>query len=1050
MQLGSCGNIGNTEKPDKSSTPGKTGNFGISMRSPNMDTAGITRVFLPWDRPAMEQVTAWLLNHCTSGGGWAETLIDLSNHVLVFPGGRAGRLVLDRLAEAAESHSASLLLPTVATVGELAERLYPQQRPFASETTQRLSWAKALQEADPQQLAQFVPAPPGEDQMERWYELAELLWRQHRELAAEGLDFAQVAQRGTGVEGFGEQSRWHALSTVQRRYLDELDQRGLWDRQTARLVAIRQRECRTDQHIVLVGTVDITRALRQMLDQVADQVTALVFCDPQTDLHRFDAHGCLIPGQWRDYPVAELLEDSHILQVDRPMDQARATVCWLAELAAEYSPDQIAIGVPNESLVPMLQQQLSEHGIAHRWGPGKPADRSRVVKLLRILADYLRHRTFADLAELLRHIDIQQWLAKQGVGDGYLASMDRLAEEHLPQTEADLRALLSDRAAGRPPTDEVETPGTHAGTPLPDALERLDKLLAPLSGRRPAAEWRVLLLELLKQLFADAVLDMEDSYDRELWFVCRHVAMATEQLADIPDGLLGSIDGFSAILLTLEMASELNIPSPEAVEAVELLGWLELPLDDRPALIVTSVNEGIIPTSSNADLFLPDRIRQQLDVNDNLRRYARDVYALSFLAHSRRQLRLIVGSKTSDGDPLTPSRLLLAGSDELRVHRSLRLFDERNDQSRVDAAIGPTDSARTGPSPAEPRRPDDTGPGTRPPEEVRGQARGKFVVPHPEPLSVEQRGTLATLSVTDFKRYLRCPYRFYLQRVLGLRMVDDQVDELPANTLGSIAHEVLDQFGRTPSRHACASQDIEDELLTWLDTISKKTFGSDPPATVRVQLAQLRYRLQRFAQEQARRRLDGWRILATEGELGTLTVPWPLGGSTEYLRGRIDRIDIHESTGCLAIIDYKTSSYAEHPHKVHHWPTSTKASTRLPDALSPDDWHDLQLPLYRHLVGGVLRLLAERLPDDLAHQPLAMDGLQLEYAILCSDPDATSFVAAQWKDHHLKAADERAEQVAQSIQDEVFWPPSDEAESYDDIIEVICQRSLLAPQLEVP
>ena len=55
-----------------------------------------------------------------------------------------------------------------------------------------------------------------------------------------------------------------------------------------------------------------------------------------------------------------------------------------------------------------------------------------------------------------------------------------------------------------------------------------------------------------------------------------------------------------------------DVPPDVADDAVELLGWLELPLDDTPAAIITSFNEGFVPTSLNSDLFLPNELRRRL------------------------------------------------------------------------------------------------------------------------------------------------------------------------------------------------------------------------------------------------------------------------------------------------------------------------------------------------------------------------------------------------------------------------------------------------------
>ena len=98
-----------------------------------------------------------------------------------------------------------------------------------------------------------------------------------------------------------------------------------------------------------------------------------------------------------------------------------------------------------------------------------------------------------------------------------------------------------------------------------------------------------------------------------------------------------------------------------------------------PALVATSFNEGCVPTSVNSDLFLPNALRQQLELLDNRRRYARDAYALSVLLASRQELTLIAGRQTADGDPLIPSRLTFATDPETMARRAMEFF--RADES---------------------------------------------------------------------------------------------------------------------------------------------------------------------------------------------------------------------------------------------------------------------------------------------------------------------------------------------------------------------------------
>src|SRR4029453_3255154 len=61
---------------------------------------------------------------------------------------------------------------------------------------------------------------------------------------------------------------------------------------------------------------------------------------------------------------------------------------------------------------------------------------------------------------------------------------------------------------------------------------------------------------------------------------------------------------------------------------------------------------------------------------------------------------------------------------------------------------------------------------------------------------------LPALSVTKFRDYMACPYRFYLRHVLELQAVDDQADELDGGTFGGLAHWVLEQFGRAEDAKA--------------------------------------------------------------------------------------------------------------------------------------------------------------------------------------------------------------------------------------------------------
>src|SRR5262249_6918834 len=138
----------------------------------------------------------------------------------------------------------------------------------------------------------IVPHPPGDADVVRWLELGKVLRGVHVELAADGLDFTAVRAMIPRLADQFETERWDALVLLQERYLQTLDAQQLWDIQTARLKAIEFREIHTDCDIFLLGTADLNKTHRRLLDAVAAQVTAYIIAPAELADH-FDDHGCL-------------------------------------------------------------------------------------------------------------------------------------------------------------------------------------------------------------------------------------------------------------------------------------------------------------------------------------------------------------------------------------------------------------------------------------------------------------------------------------------------------------------------------------------------------------------------------------------------------------------------------------------------------------------------------------------------------------------------------------------------------------------------------------
>jgi ATP-dependent helicase/nuclease subunit B len=272
------------------------------------------------------------------------------------------------------------------------------------------------------------------------------------------------------------------------------------------------------------------------------------------------------------------------------------------------------------------------------------------------------------------------------------------------------------------------------------------------------------------------------------------------------------------------------------------------------------------------------------------------------------------------------------------------------------------------------------------------------------------------ISVTAFRSYLACPYRFYLRHVLKLESLDDAAEELGPDRFGTLLHEVLKQLGDDSIRAETNVDTIQHFLHDALNQYVTAHYGSDHLPALAVQIAQARTRLDALAQWQANRTKEGWEIVHVETAGGKQPACLDLGrGVSMTLRGRIDRIDCRD--GHWAILDYKTGDTAKTPQETH---------------IKSQAWVDLQLPLYIKLARTL----------DIA------GPMQLGYIALPKEAAKVGALMADWDDNMLSSAERRAIEVAQSIYHQEFWPPADKTPDMLTDYAAICQDQAFRRNLE--
>src|SRR5690606_23482177 len=293
-----------------------------------------------------------------------------------------------------------------------------------------------------------------------------------------------------------------------------------------------------------------------------------------------------------------------------------------------------------------------------------------------------------------------------------------------------------------------------------------ERMLGRLDGRERLAAWAPVLLELLAEVYGEEV-GRGDAEGRRILEACEAIRDAAESFFRLPEAADEVCDAVTAIRLLLdEVASAASPPEPDRA-AVELLGWLELHLDDAPAMVITGMNEPHVPESVSADAFLPNALRARLGLSDNARRYARDAYTLAAILASCPEVWLISGRRDAAGDPLRPSRLLFAAPARTVAERVLRFFNgEGGGVGDVAAAgSGADDSPSVAAAAAHVGRRADA-----------SSSASRFQLP-PEP-ELRAPAPIEALRVTDFRLLLNDPYLFALERVLGLEAISDDAREM--------------------------------------------------------------------------------------------------------------------------------------------------------------------------------------------------------------------------------------------------------------------------------
>ncbi len=830
-------------------------------------------IVFDWEKPFLDSATEWLISKSES-----TEHIDLSRYLLLCPVARISRRLIEKLVFAGENKKIAVSAPQLLSLSKIYEILLPNIK-VVSEAESRLIFLGILEKKQGLNLFSSID---GEETELQLLDRANFLAQTYLEITKNGLEADLSIQQLLSSDLPGDHQRWQELSEIFHEYKQKLKENKLIDTVEA-LQLVRNSPTKIDAPLILMGGFDLSDVIVQTIEAGFSEIINLIFSDPARSNAAFNSSGTLNTDYWLEAEVN--VDDFKICA--NPSAEAENIFLELQKLPAKTNPGNITVGCCAPSIDKFFAFKAKEYKLPVHLVSGTNLLNTELCQALVAALSYLQSKSFADLS--------------------YLVAIPAVYNRLTAKSEA--RYIIDDyRINHLQPVVHQKLPAF--GESEKKLLSEIESLLKCLEIENDSAEnW-------LKncRLFI-SLLDLEPEKSSP-------VITALEQLLNDISSLKISDKAVSTLIS--ETFSVISSKQNSEQDEIDLVGWLELTLDDAEFCFVTGMNEKNLPSRPSANSLLPEKARQLLSLDSYLKRLARDKYILQSLLNSKKYLSLSCSRMSAEGDGLILSRLFLEGSEENKIKNLERFFKDQLKQTETSSKAG----------------------------------HSTFSAGLKQKLLPEKNCWKSNhISVSAFNLYYQCPYLFYLQVVQQLETENPNQRELNGAQLGNLIHNVLADFGKSEIKDSVKSSEISEFLERRLNYYFNKDYDKSSFAEVRVQYFQIAERLRRFAAWQAKWRESGWQIHQAELSFKSDGLTLSTKSGILSLKGRIDRIDYNPELKEYAVFDYKTSDSI----------SSKSYSSR-------QGWQDLQLPVYWIYCKEILGFEASKMA--LLH--LAASDLELE------------------------------------------------------------------------
>ncbi|MEW4922247.1 PD-(D/E)XK nuclease family protein [Algibacter sp. 2305UL17-15] len=322
----------------------------------------------------------------------------------------------------------------------------------------------------------------------------------------------------------------------------------------------------------------------------------------------------------------------------------------------------------------------------------------------------------------------------------------------------------------------------------------------------------------------------------------------------------------------------------EPLQGLQIMGMLESRVLDFETVIISSVNEGILPAGKSNNSFIPFDVK----IENNLPTYTEKdaVYTYHFFRLLQRAKNIHILYNT-EADVLT-------GGEKSRFIRQLELEDIHDINHHIIVPKVPVNE-----------------------QSLKSIKKTDALVK--AIFKVAKEG----FSPSSLTNYMRNPLDFYYQKILKIREYDDVEETVAANTLGTVVHNTLEDFYHplintflTVETIKNLKPKIEERVTFHFKNEYKEGDLSKGKNLIVFEIAK-RYVLNFLNFEIATLKAGNEiKIINIEAnndiELNIPELDFPV-----KIKGKVDRVD--EYNGVTRIIDYKTGSVQQNQVEIVDW-----------------------------------------------------------------------------------------------------------------------------------